>query len=166
MSPNQIMSQYVWYWHDVLAFTSNTSFLIIILIKLLKQNVHKSFGQLVSSGPSKINCTKLHCEYISLKLRVSDSLFAQKNTKQLNYDSWHLWILCSTSITLTDIAFWWMFGQYFQARPVIPSPVRGIEFTHSIFKNLHPCKTLVSMRSIARGLANLGQVFEDWRPPI
>ena len=38
---------------------------------------------------------------------------------------------------------------------------RGIEFAHSIFRNLHLCKALVFMRRIARGLANLGQVFED-----
>ena len=47
-----------------------------------------------------------------------------------------------------------------------PIPGRGIEFAHLIFRNLHPCKTLVFMRSIARGLTNLGQVFEDWQPHI
>ena len=40
-----------------------------------------------------------------------------------------------------------------------PSPGREIEFADSIFRNLHTCKTLVFMRSIARGLANLDQVF-------
>ena len=37
-----------------------------------------------------------------------------------------------------------------------PSPGRGIDFAHSIFRNLHPCKTLVFMRRIASGPANLG----------
>ena len=41
------------------------------------------------------------------------------------------------------------------------SPGWGIEFAHLIFRNLHLCKTLVFMRSIARGLAKLGQVFEE-----
>ena len=42
-----------------------------------------------------------------------------------------------------------------------PHPGKGIEFAHLIFRNLHPCKTLVFMKNIARGLANLGQVFEN-----
>ena len=42
-----------------------------------------------------------------------------------------------------------------------PSPGKLIEFAHSIFRNLRPCKTLVFMRSIARGLTNLNEVFED-----
>ena len=42
-----------------------------------------------------------------------------------------------------------------------PSPGRGIQFAHSIFRNLHLCKTRVFMRGIARGLASLGQVFES-----
>ena len=36
-----------------------------------------------------------------------------------------------------------------------PSPGRRIEFAHSIFRYLRSCKTL------ARGLTNLGYVFED-----
>ena len=42
-----------------------------------------------------------------------------------------------------------------------PSQGRGIEFAHSIFRNLHLCKTLVFMRSIARGLANPDEFFEE-----
>ena len=37
-----------------------------------------------------------------------------------------------------------------------PSPGRGIEFAFSIFRNLHLSKTLVFMKSIGRGLPNLG----------
>ena len=37
-----------------------------------------------------------------------------------------------------------------------PSPGRGIGFAHSVFRSLHACRTLVFVRSIARGLANLG----------
>ena len=44
---------------------------------------------------------------------------------------------------------------------ITPSPGRWIECAHSIFRDLHPCKTIVFMRSIAMGLTNLGQVFED-----
>ena len=47
-----------------------------------------------------------------------------------------------------------------------PSPGRETEFAHSIFRNLHPCKTPVFMRGIASGLVSLGQVFEDWQPHI
>ena len=40
------------------------------------------------------------------------------------------------------------------------SPGRGIEFPELIFRNLYPYKIIVFMRSIAKGLTNLGQVFE------
>ena len=39
-----------------------------------------------------------------------------------------------------------------------PSPGGGIKFLHAIFRNLHPCKTLVFEGSIASGLTNHGQV--------
>ena len=45
-----------------------------------------------------------------------------------------------------NIVFWYDDPTYYH------SPGRGIEFAHLIFGNLNPCKTLIFMRSIVRGL--------------
>ena len=49
-----------------------------------------------------------------------------------------------------------------------PSPGRGIELAHAIFRSLHLCKTLFLWEALqeASGIASLSYVFEDWKPHI